>query len=106
MAEALDEETMCSLSTVDTQKVVQRQGDKRKIGLKALLVDSFISSDHVHNNGNDAFRALAAGLIQGVQKVKEHNPSTSSSGRGSPSATGSGPTDSGADTNNGEGCVV
>ncbi|KAF9641233.1 hypothetical protein BFW01_g593 [Lasiodiplodia theobromae] len=99
----LDKPEFDHVFIVDTQKVAQRQGDKRKIGLKALLAGSFISSDHAHNSGNDAFRTLAAGLIQGVQKVKEHEVATSSSGRGSPSTTGSGPTDSGADTENGEG---
>lgn len=98
----IDDDEFGHVCIADTQKIARRQyGNGQPIGLKDLLRESGIRTDHSHNSGNDAFRTLACGLIDGIRKLPEETrtPSpTSSESTGNQSAanttTGSDPTDS------------
>ncbi|KAF4304810.1 hypothetical protein GTA08_BOTSDO08457 [Botryosphaeria dothidea] len=98
----IDDDEFGHACMADTQKIARRQyGNGQPIGLKDLLRDSGIRTDHSHNSGNDAFRTLACGLIDGIRKLPEETrtPSpTSSESTANQSAanttTGSDPTDS------------
>lgn len=65
----LDEPEFGHVFVVDTQVVARRRHDGGEISLHDLLADSDISNDHAHNSGNDAFRTLVCGLIDGLRKL-------------------------------------
>ncbi|OJD30204.1 uncharacterized protein BKCO1_6400026 [Diplodia corticola] len=64
---------------VDTQRVARRRTDGNLIGLKTLCEDYSISYDHAHNSGNDAFRTLVVGMVDGMKLVEEQSSSASES---------------------------